>query len=131
MNKPKTDATPQKAGCSSANCSALADLLANLDEWAEHFRQERHGAVLTILRAKKTISDQASRIGELLGAIEQLSSAWGRADNTKSDTGHETTRTVALVPVDDSGLDAFISAVVPGGDVCDPQSVADAIRHYF
>lgn len=80
MNKPETDETPQKAGCSSANCSALADLLANLDEWAEHFRQERHGAVLTILRAKKTISDQASRIGELLGAIEQLSSAGGRAE---------------------------------------------------
>ena len=54
----------------AAPCSALRELLENLEEWGEHFREQQHGATLTLLRARKTITDQAARIDELLHALE-------------------------------------------------------------
>jgi hypothetical protein len=40
-------------------------------------------------------------------------------------------RPCAILAVDEKGLDDFITACVPGGDSCDPQTIADAIREYF
>lgn len=40
-------------------------------------------------------------------------------------------RPCAIVPVDEEGIDNLIAACVPGGDICDPQAVADAIRNYL
>jgi len=41
------------------------ELIDNLQEWGEHFREKQHGATLTMLRARKTILDQSARIAEL------------------------------------------------------------------
>ena len=40
-------------------------------------------------------------------------------------------RSCAIIPIDEKGLDCLIAACVPGGDLCDPQAVADNIRNYF
>jgi len=38
------------------------ELIDNLQEWGEEFREKQHGATLTILRARKTILDQSAKI---------------------------------------------------------------------
>lgn len=43
----------------------IKELLENLEAWGEEFRATQHGATLTILRAKKTIMDQAARIAQM------------------------------------------------------------------
>lgn len=58
-------------GRPDAACSALADLLGNLDEWATHYRELGSPVTLSILRARKTLADQSDRIGELLQAVER------------------------------------------------------------
>lgn len=61
---PETNQHEPGSGCSTPSCSALSDLVANLEEWGEHFREKQHGATLTILRAKKTIADLAELLNE-------------------------------------------------------------------
>ena len=51
------------------------ELIDNLQEWGEHFREMQHGATLTILRARKTILDQSALIHELKDAIKALSAS--------------------------------------------------------
>lgn len=53
-----------KGDCRAPTCSALSDLVENLAAWGEHFREERHGATLTLLRAKKTLTDMTSLLNE-------------------------------------------------------------------
>ena len=48
------------------------ELIDNLQEWGEHFRNKQHGATLTILRARKTILDQSARIHELEEVLNRL-----------------------------------------------------------
>lgn len=50
----------------------ITGLIENLEEWADHFRNKQHGATLSILRAKKTITDQAARIEQLEDALNQI-----------------------------------------------------------
>ena len=52
--------------------SELLALLENLDGWGQHFREKQHGVTLSILRAKKTLSDQAARIGKLEDTLNLL-----------------------------------------------------------
>ena len=48
------------------------ELIDNLQEWGEDFREKQHGATLTILRARKTILDQSARIYELEEVLNRL-----------------------------------------------------------
>ena len=41
-----------------------AELIENLDEWADHFRQDQHGVTLSLLRAIRAINEMQKRIGE-------------------------------------------------------------------
>ena len=59
----------------SASCSASSDLIENLAEWGEYFREKQHGATLTILRAKKTILDQQKEIQRLHEAASYMRDA--------------------------------------------------------
>jgi hypothetical protein len=73
-------------GCPGASCSASSELLENLGEWGEHFREKQHGATLTILRARKTIIDQSARIAWLENQWEETKELLhavgsGRADS--------------------------------------------------
>jgi len=56
----------------STACSASSELIENLGEWGEHFREKQHGATLTILRARKTILDQTARIDALEEILNRL-----------------------------------------------------------
>lgn len=60
-----------EGGCPPATCSPSSELLENLEEWGEHFREKQHGVTLTILRARKTISDQSARIAWLENQWEE------------------------------------------------------------
>jgi hypothetical protein len=58
----------------------------NLQEWGEHFREQQHGATLTILRARRTIIDQSARIVWLENQWEETKKLMhavgsGRADS--------------------------------------------------
>ena len=50
----------------------ITELLENLEAWGEEFRTNQHGATLTILRARKTIADQAAMIAQLKVAGVEL-----------------------------------------------------------
>jgi hypothetical protein len=63
---------PASAGCHPTTCSASSELLENLQEWGEHFREKQHGATLTILRARRTILDQGARIDALEEVLNRL-----------------------------------------------------------
>jgi hypothetical protein len=71
----ESDAAKQKTGegCSGATCSAsCSELLENLEEWGEHFREMQHGATLSILRAKKTIQDLAAHAAAMESVLRGL-----------------------------------------------------------
>ena len=69
----KTNQTDERAAVAPATaCSASSELLENLQEWGEHFREKQHGATLTILRARKTILDQCARIDALEEVLNRL-----------------------------------------------------------
>ena len=60
-------------GCQQEPCSARNEVLDALEEWGQHFLETRNPAGLVVLRAKAMIKDQADRIGEMLAALDSLS----------------------------------------------------------
>jgi hypothetical protein len=71
--KPETsDEQESGSALRDAACSASSELIENLWEWGEYFRENQHGATLTILRARKMISDQSSRIEALEEVLNRL-----------------------------------------------------------
>lgn len=70
------------------------ELLGNLQEWGEHFRSEQHGVTLTILRAKKMLSDITNLLSEayvFIGMHHENLQPWRRElDNWKNRVEEET-----------------------------------------
>lgn len=54
------------------NKEEFEELLGNLEEWGEHFREQQHSVTLSILRSKRILKDQAERIEELEDTLNQI-----------------------------------------------------------